>query len=79
MDISDIHDLIQLASIIAAEISPQSYIDEGEAQTALQSVAEAIKAIKSLERTLDNFHEKLDDVVHPVLPLDDEDCFPNDF
>ncbi|MGB3508430.1 MAG: hypothetical protein WBA93_04175 [Microcoleaceae cyanobacterium] len=58
LDISDIQDLILVASMIAAEISTDSYIKEGEAETAL----------KSLEGTLDNFHETFLDVADVGVP-----------
>ncbi len=80
LDISDVHDLIQVASIIAAEVSLESYIEDGEAITACKSVSEAIKAIKSLERTLNNFHERLDDIVDRGVPsYEDIYGIPGDF
>jgi len=66
--------------MIAAEVSLESYIEDGEAITALESVSDAIKAIKSLEITLDNFHERLDDVVDPGIPsYEDIYGIPGDF
>ncbi|MDJ0555044.1 MAG: hypothetical protein QNJ68_11490 [Microcoleaceae cyanobacterium MO_207.B10] len=80
LDISDIYGLIQVANMIAAEVSLESYIEDGEAITAFESVSEVIKVIKSLEGTLNNFQERLDDIVEPGVPsYEDIYGIPGDF